>query len=162
MRISRRLAGWLFGVLARRTFYERAPDVEIGGRSDPYMQRWHVIPRNRFFNIYFHRVLRSDDPRALHDHPWASLSVVLTGGYTEVIEKDGSHLAVLRRTGDVTFRRASAAHRLCDPLIGTFTLFVTGPRIRNWGFYCPQGWRRWQDFCDPKDHTKPGRGCGED
>jgi hypothetical protein len=47
----------------------RPPDFVIGGDS-PYMLRWWIIPRNKFFNIYLHRFLRSDDDRALHDHPW--------------------------------------------------------------------------------------------
>lgn len=42
----------------------RNPDFIIGG-ADPYMLRWWVIPRNKVFNIYLHRFLRSDDDRAL-------------------------------------------------------------------------------------------------
>lgn len=47
----------------------RPPDVVIGGDASPYMRRWWVIPRNRRFNVYLHHFLRSDDDRALHDHP---------------------------------------------------------------------------------------------
>ena len=49
----------------------REPDFIIGGHEAPYLRRHWLIPRNRFFNIYVHEFLRSDDDRALHDHPWA-------------------------------------------------------------------------------------------
>lgn len=42
-----------------------------------------------------------------------------------------------------------------------WTLFVTGPRIRNWGFHCPNGWVRWEAFTPPADKGSVGRGCGE-
>jgi hypothetical protein len=61
----------------------RKPDFIIGGADEPYMLRWWVIPRNRFFNIYLHHFLRSDEDRALHDHPWLNCSWLLDGRYTE-------------------------------------------------------------------------------
>lgn len=136
----------------------RAPDFKIGDTAAPYMLRWHIIPRNRLFNIYLHKFLRSDDPRALHDHPWHSLGVVLRGGYTE-------HLAGGKRrwrgAGSVTLRRATTAHRveLAYRTPPVWTLFITGPRIREWGFHCPNGWRRWQDFSAPHHRGQIGRGC---
>jgi hypothetical protein len=62
----------------------REPDLYIGGKDDPYLLRWYLIPRNRFFNVYLHKIVRSDDDRALHDHPWWWLSVMLKGRYAEV------------------------------------------------------------------------------
>ncbi len=61
----------------------RPPDFIIGGKNDPYVRRWWIIPRNRFFNIYLHQFLHSDDDRALHDHPWVNFSYLLRGGYLE-------------------------------------------------------------------------------
>src|SRR3546814_14061660 len=70
--------------------------------------------------------------------------------------------------GTITFRRAAAAHRLdlAEDIQGQripcWTLFITGPRIREWGFLCPKGWKHWRDFTNPKDGGAPvGRGCGE-
>ena len=57
----------------------RTPDLVIGGWDDPYLLRWWLIPRNRWFNVYLHLFLRSDDDRALHDHPWFNLSFLLEG-----------------------------------------------------------------------------------
>ena len=90
------------------TFFRRPPDFIIGKPGSPYMRRWYVIPRNRWFNIYLHNIVRSDDNRALHDHPWWNLSILLKGSYREVTP-DGTFV---RGAGSMVFRRATAAHRL--------------------------------------------------
>lgn len=142
----------------------RDPDVYIGGREDTYMRRWWQIPRNRWFNIYLHNFLRSDDDRALHDHPWWSMSLILRGSYTEhTINAGGVNVRTIRRAGAVKFRWASSAHRVELHDGPCWTLFITGPRIREWGFHCPAGWRHWRAFANPKDGgTTIGKGCGED
>lgn len=133
---------------------KREPDFIIGGRDNPYLLRWWVIPRNRWFNIYLHRFLRSDDDRALHDHPWWNLSIVLSGAYTEITPQ-GSYL---RKRGRLVLRRATASHRIYLHAGPVWTLFLTGPTIRDWGFHCPQGWRHWKDFV-AQDPGEIGRGC---
>lgn len=142
----------------------RQPDFIIGGAADPYLLRWWAIPRNRFFNIYLHEIIRSDDDRALHDHPWLNCSILLQGGYVEHQIRDGGiHQRFVRKAGDVAFRRPSAAHRLeVRPAFGTtISLFITGPIVRHWGFHCPEaGWRHWKDFTS-EDSSRVGRGCGE-
>lgn len=55
-----------------------------GGPRRPYLTRWHMIPRNRFFNVYLHAFLHGDDDRALHTHAWNAWSLILDGGYTEI------------------------------------------------------------------------------
>ena len=39
----------------------RQPDFVVGKPEDPYLLRWWVIPRNKRFNVYLHKFLRSDD-----------------------------------------------------------------------------------------------------
>jgi hypothetical protein len=132
-------------------------DVAIGGREDPYMLRWYIIPRNRWFNIYLHQFHRSDDDRALHDHPWWSLSLNLWGTMIEHQKDDKRRLV---ETGDIIFRSATFAHRLELPnRIPAMTIFMTGPRIRTWGFHCPNGWRDWRVFTNPNDSSIIGPGC---
>lgn len=92
----------------------------------------------------------------------------------------------LREEGFVYFRRATAAHRVelqhqlvprhlslnSDGGLGlggswetipVTTLFITGPRIRNWGFLCPKGWRSHTVFLadnpDRRQNSVTGRGC---
>jgi hypothetical protein len=42
-----------------------------------------------------------------------------------------------------------------------WTLFITGPRVREWGFLCPQGWRHWKDFTAGAQGERVGRGCDD-
>ena len=61
---------------ALKLIWHREPDFLIGpSKDDPYMMRWWWLPRNRFLNVYVHVVRHDDDDRALHDHPWPSLSL---------------------------------------------------------------------------------------
>lgn len=125
------------------------PDLVIAPDGDPYLYRWHVIPRNRQANVYFHIQTASDPERPLHDHPWHNTSVILSGGYDEIINPDplsdpGGEKTISRRVGDVVSREASVAHRLILPegIPYTMTLFTTGPKVRSWGFWCNDGvWR---------------------
>lgn len=142
--------GWAHDVME-----SRPPDFIIG---DNYLRRWWVIPRNEKFNIYLHEINKSDDDRALHDHPWENTSIVLDGGYIE-ITPEGERI---RYAGDIVKRPATARHRLVIPDGGrAVTLFVTGPLERVWGFHCPKGFVPWYDFVDDRDSGKTGRGCGE-
>lgn len=139
---------------------KRPPDQIIGHVSDPYLKRWWIIPRNPWFNVYLHCFLRSDDDRALHDHPWDSVSWMLDGQYIEII----GDKYFLREPGEVYGRKATTAHRIelthyQKP--GVWTLFFTGPWKRHWGFHCPKGWVHWRDFTHPDDSGLVGRGCGE-
>ena len=153
----------------------RPPDLEIGGSSDPYLRRWFLIPRNRFFNIYLHQFLRDDDDRALHDHPWPNLSILLQGSYREVRfvarPEQGKPLpqtviSSSRSAGCVIGRRAKTAHRVVLPRdsaghpIPCWSLFLTGPNLRSWGFWCPLGrWVHWRDFTAGPRGEIVGRGC---
>jgi hypothetical protein len=157
---------------------KRPADYIIGGIDDPYLRRWFVIPRNPVFNIYLHQFLRSDDDRALHDHPWLfNASVMLLGQYLEHTIKDGGVEVVSKpQTGDWKFRWGPAPHRVelfhagfatgngkvCaigNPL-SCWTVFITGPRVREWGFHCPQsGWIHWKAFTARDDKGAIGKGC---
>lgn len=140
---------WASGVIAGR-----APDFVIG---DNYLRRWWIIPRNDGCNVYLHEINKSDDDRALHDHPWDNTSFLLHGRYVE----HTPHGAFERRAGDVCQRRAADAHRL-EVLPGetAISLFITGPKIREWGFHCSKGWVHWRNFVDDADSGQIGQGCG--
>lgn len=138
----------------------RPADFVIGAMPEPYMLRWWVIPRNRWFNIYLHRFLRSDDDRALHDHPWFNCSYILDGEYTEeTISCGGVHHKRVVRVGEIKFRSPWRAHRVELHAGPCWTLFITGPIVRTWGFHCPRGWRPWKMFVSERDHGSIGRGC---
>lgn len=156
----------------------RPPDFIVGGADAHYLHRWWVIPRNALFNVYLHHFLHSDDDRALHDHPYANLSILLSGSYLEHMPGGVVKLRKAWRPWApwrLVFRRPTAAHRIelrryygVMGLGGTlgsreapvWTLFITGPRVREWGFLCPSGWRHWKDFTNADDGGSTiGRGC---
>lgn len=161
------ITAWL-AAKHRRTSMSRLPDVRIPkDRNIPaYMLRWWRVRLKWFGSIYDHLILRSDDDRALHDHPWWSFSIVVEGGYFErVIHAGGIHERRWCPPGTMTFRwTGRKAHRLElskeGPFEGTSylsyehparTIFITGPVTRQWGFHDPhRGWvhsRRWEAHC---------------
>lgn len=137
-----------------RRLFAGEPHRLIGGVDDPYLRRWYLIPRNPVFNVYLHHFLRSDDDRALHDHPWLSVSILIKGDYVEVLQDRSRYYSAPA----IIVRRPTLAHRIAI-LQPAWTLFITGPKVREWGFLCPQGWRHWRDFTDPADSGATGRGC---
>lgn len=54
-------------------------------QGTPYMVRYFISRPNtkKKGRIYLHKFLRSDHDRALHDHPWNFVSIILKGGYWE-------------------------------------------------------------------------------
>lgn len=136
-KMSERLRAYLLTIPDRRP-----PDLIIRRDEGDYLHRWHLIPRNPFLNIYLHLFLKSDETFALHDHPWINMSWVLKGWYIEYLR--GGYIRY-RNEGDFVFRWPTTAHRvqLNEPLGQAqwcWTLFITGPRVRVWGFHCPKGW----------------------
>jgi hypothetical protein len=150
------VAEWLIARAARRP-----PDYVIGGAEQPYMRRWWLLPRNRFFNVYLHEFLRSDDDRALHTHPWRwNLSILLRGRYREWVG-GAPDAFVERRAPAIKFRWGAAAHRIELTEGHAWTLFLTGRVVREWGFLCPHGFVHWRAFTAPADAGSVGRGCDQ-
>src|ERR1041384_5044749 len=84
-----------------RRYQWREPDERVGRPDAPMYLRWKVLPRNRFFNIYLHQWQRSDEDRALHDHPWPNFTLVLSGEVVEhTIAEGGIHHRQKLRAGD--------------------------------------------------------------
>lgn len=86
----------------------------------------------------------------------------MAGRYVEHrIEQGGIHRRVLRFAGDWCVRFSGrTAHRIELVDGPCWTLFITGPRYREWGFHCPEkGWVHWRDFTAPNDYGEIGRGC---
>lgn len=138
----------------------RGPDFIVGTPERPYLRRWWLLPRNPLLNIYLHQFVGDDDDRALHDHPWVSLSILLRGLLVEHTHEHGEPVARLVVAGQIRARGARFAHRLS--LVDArpaWTLFITGPVIREWGFHCPRGWTPWHRFTSPADKGQIGAGC---
>jgi len=124
---------------------DRKPDFTVG---KDYLRRWWIIPRNSFFNVYYHEFRVSDDDRSLHDHPYFNLSFILKGSYMEHTP-DG---VFVRKAGDMKVRLPWTLHRLQlgfslpNDEHHVWTLFITGPRIRAWGFQAGPIVKNWLGF----------------
>lgn len=130
-----------------------------------YLLRWHLIPRNPWFNVYLHKFIGDDDDRALHDHPWWSFSIRLRGTMKEHFQPSTFFFAgffpdepsYIRTPPRFCFRPPHFAHRL--ELVEQkpcWTLFITGPRLHEWGFHCPKGWKHWRTMAKPTGETIGG------
>ena len=148
-------------LIARAT--RRPPDFVIGGFEFPYLLRWWYV-RNVVMGAYLHCFKRSDDDRAHHSHPWLfRLSIILRGAYTEhrilaggIVEKR------IRKAGSWSFCWGASPHRIELHDGDCWTLFITGPRVREWGFYCMErGFVHWKRFTAANDPGAIGRGCDQ-
>ena len=122
--------------------------ITANNEGSPYLHRWHLIPRNRFFNIYLHHFIGSDQ-RVMHDHPWISLAYHLAGSMEETYQ-DPYFLSEYRRKrliveGNWTYRNSKFLHYLTpEQVFPCWTLFMTGPKLKPWGFQTKDGWRPWR------------------
>jgi hypothetical protein len=123
----------------------------------PKAYRWHVLPRNKYFNIYLHKFVGDDDDPGLHDHEYDNCSLVLSPvGYIEQIPGSNDRPPVFfvnvhRRAFRPVFRRAEDPHRVlvcrdnnADPR-PCWSLFITLSRRRQWGFWLSDGWKHHRD-----------------
>lgn len=117
-----------------------------------YLHRYHLIPKNKWLNIYLHCFHRSDYDRALHDHPWNSLSFMLKGDLSELYMPSLDYPDVVRRRSVKRFmpyyRPATFSHRIILNSDCAWTLFITGRVIRPWGFYAEEGWMHKDEFLE--------------
>jgi hypothetical protein len=93
-----------------------------------------------------------------------NLSILLRGQYTEHrIDAGGIHQRTVRQAGDWCLRPSGkTAHRIELTSGPCWTLFITGPRYRKWGFHCPAtGWVPWDKFTSPLDPGSTGKGCNQ-
>jgi hypothetical protein len=101
----------------------------LGLPQCPYVIRWRLeTPAG---SLRVHHWLGPDDDRAFHDHPWWFLTLVLRGGYRDV----GPDRTDVLSAGSVRFRHALHQHTVVPGEQGAWTVLVTGPRSRSWGFW---------------------------
>ena len=140
---------WMDRLGRKRIVYDRID-------NEPYLERYYLFLKDRGehfpFNIFLHRFLKSDIDD-LHDHPWPYATLILKGGYWEwrpQFDADGKKIGEIARwCGAGSFRIASANsyHRIeLDPEIECWTLFMPGPKQRDWGFLVKNTWVQWEQY----------------
>jgi hypothetical protein len=118
---------------------------EIGERFTRYQ-----LVKTRWFNIYLHQLYAPTWHPECHDHPWGFIAILLKRGYLErVVRMDPETLYtedIRRRPGSILFRPATFAHNVITPYGESWSLILTTPKSRDWGF----------KPCDrPYDPSKP-------
>ena len=117
--------------------------------SEDYMIRWHLTPeREGRRNYFLHKMNGPDLGRDMHDHPWDFTTFILWGGYNESIRLANGAPTwtqvpwLSRRTRKAEYTHAiKRLHKR-----PTWTLVITGPRRREWGFYTKDGWVDWRTY----------------
>ena len=122
--------------------------IESERPGNPLMIRY-ILFRCAAWGLYVHHFLRSDYDRALHDHPWPFLAIILKGGYQEVHDQtiDLSVITETRHPGQVLLRPAEWRHRIVLEAGRTsWSLVLVGRRARRWGFFTESGWCWWRQY----------------
>jgi hypothetical protein len=142
---------------------QRTPYLHImsADGAEMYMGRWWLFnPYSRDthkparwwcpWSFRVHHIMRPDEDRDLHDHPWDARTIILRGWYKEqrLIEGFEHQLAALgysgsseateyidRQAGDTARLRHGEYHRI-DQISpgGVYTLFITSKWRGDWGF----------------------------
>jgi hypothetical protein len=71
-----RVAAWLESRGKRRMIYREGDEG-----AENYLERFYILS-TPWLGIYLHRFWADDDD-GLHDHPWNSVSILLSGAYVE-------------------------------------------------------------------------------
>lgn len=102
---------------------------KLGVTGCEYLVRWRF--ETPWGSIRLHHWIGPDDDRARHDHPWSFVTFVLRGGYTDLSPAGDQHL----KAPAVQYRNAEHQHTVVPDSGGAWTIIVTGPKIRSWGFW---------------------------
>lgn len=127
--------------------------------NEPYLERYYLFlkDRDRFpFNVFLHKFLKGD-PDDIHDHPWPYATLILKGGYYEWIPQfnpDGTKSCEVRKwRGPGHFRTCSSEsyHRIeLAPGVTAWTLFMPGPKRRDWGFLVKNRWVQHEQYFESR------------
>lgn len=109
---------------------------KLGRPECKYLERW-VIDFG-LFAIRIHHWFSSDDQRNFHDHPFWFWTFVLKGGYTDVSPQGNQRMT----RGTHAFRRAEHQHTVRVDPGGCWTILLTGPEVRQWGFWVKGKFRK--------------------
>jgi hypothetical protein len=171
--LLRPLRRWAVRVMASRPCDIRITNLD----GSDHNLRWYIWGRKAEksqeyshnaevpYYLYLHALV-SDDEREPHDHPRHNISLVLGALLREEARIEGSgyweHIKGAyrwRKAGRVIFRKAATPHRIEIPKDQAIvSLFFGGPKVREWGFHCPNGWRDWETY-HGKDADGNSRRC---
>ena len=107
--------------------------------NEPYLTRYYLFLKDRKwfpFNVFLHN-FHKGDLDDLHDHPWPYFTIILRGGYWEHTPRG----RFWRAPGHFRFQTPTSLHRIeLEPGVSAWTLFIPGPKLREWGFIVNGAW----------------------
>lgn len=126
-------------------------DITNISGDELYLRRWSLwLPFG--WSLKIHKIVRADDDRCQHDHPWNFIRIILWGGY---VEERGSKRVTLKPWRPWAPWRIYPAvgvfkHRIDRLLNGEFnwSLILCSPKVRSWGFFTREGWIPWKKFVE--------------
>jgi len=117
--------------------------------NEPYLTRYYLFLKDRKwfpFNIFLHK-FHKGDLDDLHDHPWPYFTLIVRGGYWEYTPNG----KFWRRPGHCRICSAKSYHRIeLEPGVTPWTLFIPGPKLREWGFLRQGTWVQHEQYLEEK------------
>ena len=110
---------------------------KLGNPECPYVIRW--VFETKWFSVRLHKWMGPDDLRNLHDHPWDYWAMVIKGGYTERLEDLNFYWMLPWKP---VYRKAERKHAVEPFTYPTWSILLTGPEKREWGFWVKGKFRK--------------------
>ena len=130
---------------ARTKFYDLPGYMNRTWLFNPFEQvnGEPVVCDRNLPSIRIHHILRADDARHPHDHPWNARTIILRGWYKEI--RDG--VEYLRQAGDTAEVNFGEYHHISEVSEGgVWTMFIMGPYQGGWGFLVDGEKVPWRDY----------------
>jgi hypothetical protein len=117
---------------------------EIKDRSGRLVfRRWSVL-RLPWFSVFLHGMYapEGDQDKHCHDHPWSFWTLVLWGGYREVVHDTKTHSYHVRRPGSLRFMPARGVYHRILELVKerSYSLVFASRQTQPWGYWTQNGW----------------------
>lgn len=117
-----------------------------------------------WFNIYIHNILKSDEDRDPHDHPWGFIVFMFWGSYQEDwlgAYEDYRYWAgqplrtSIRSIGSLFAHAAKDFHKITLRSKSVWTLvFASGRKRPGWGYQTRKGWIHFKEYRQLKNEGK--------
>jgi hypothetical protein len=142
-----------------------------------HFKRWRIL-ETPWFNIYIHKICKSDKDKFPHDHPWNYRTIILKGIYKESLYPTYDDMSdprspgvPLRKTllpirntfgpGDSVRREWYDGHQIELIKGPVWTLVITGKHRGTWGYITDKGWVDHQTYRQQKN-TGEKNGAGQE
>jgi hypothetical protein len=115
-----------------------------------HFRRWRFLELP-FLRVYLHNILRADEDKHQHDHPWSFCSFILKGGYKQDVTKwwTGPYETISDECRAGSFRKYCSrdTHKLTELFGSTWSIVVAWGFKREWGYQTiERGWLKANEY----------------